>query len=129
MILMQEIGVEYLQEVLADKNKIAVKIEIVVNDEFRINETVELLKEIEKEIGGAEFFVYCPNLFNQIKIDEPDPKHNSRAVAAGTVLHTMHLDTLPYSSVLIVADRGNEDKIKEICELHGIGFEVVERLV
>ncbi len=125
---MQEIDIEQLQDLVADVKTSTIKIEIVVNDEFRINETVELLKGIEKEMPEAEFFVYCPNLFNQIKIDEPDTKHNSRAVATGIVLHSMHLDTLPYSSVLIVAGRGNEDKIKEICEQHGLGFEVVERL-
>ena len=125
---MQEIETEYLQGIVADKSRTAVKIEIVVNDEFRITETVELLKEIEKEVKEPEFFVYCPNLLNQIKIDDPDPNRNSLAVAVGVVLHSMHLDTLPYSSVIVTAPKGAEEKLKEICEKHGAEFEVVEGL-
>src|SRR3989338_748004 len=103
---MQEIETEYLQGIVADKEKAAFKVEIVVNDEFRITETIAMLQELEHDVKEAEFFVYCPNLFNQIKIDEPDPKHNSIAVAAGIVIHSMHLDTLPYSSVIITAPKG-----------------------
>jgi len=125
---MQEIETEYLQGIVADKEKAAFKVEIVVNDEFRITETIAMLQELEHDVKEAEFFVYCPNLFNQIKIDEPDPKHNSMAVAAGIVIHSMHLDTLPYSSVIITAPKGAEEKIKEICGKHGSSFEVIEGL-
>ncbi len=125
---MQEIETEYLQDVIADKDRTSFKVEIVVNDEFRITETAAMLQDVEKEVKEAEFFVYCPSLFNQIKIDEPDPKHNSLAVAAGIVLHSMHLDTLPYSSVIVTAPKGAEDRIKEICQKHGAEFEVIEGL-
>ncbi|GEM_PF-4479321 len=125
---MQEIETEYLQNAIADKDRTALKIEIVVNDEFRITETIAMLQELEHDVKETEFFVYCPNLFNQIKIDEPDPNHNSLAVAAGIVIHSMHLDTLPYSSVIVTAPKGAEEKIKEICQKHGSSFEVIEGL-
>jgi len=125
---MQEIETEELRHIIENAGKFTIKIAVVVNDEFRINETVELLKEIETEMREAEFFIYCPNLYTQIKIDEPDPRQKSRAVAAGAVLHSMHLDTLPYSSVIVSVFRNEGDALRELCERAGAELEVIESL-
>lgn len=125
---MQDIATEELENIIRDKNRCAVRLEIVVNDIFRISETVEVLREVEKEVKGAEFFVYCPNLFMQVKIDEPDPRQGSRAVAAGAVLHSMHLDTLPYSSVIVIAPKGARQRLEEILASGGAQCDVVESL-
>ncbi len=125
---MQEIETEELQRIVQSRERFAIKLPVVSKNEFRLTEIIELLGEMEKAFNGAEFYVYCPNLFNQIKIDEPDPRHNSRAAAAGAVLHSMHLDTLPYSSVLVSVAGEEGNALRELCESRGAEFEVIQNL-
>lgn len=125
---MQEIETEYLQGIVSDQGKTAIKLAVVPEGDFRINEIVQTLELIEKEVPEAEFFVYCPNLFMQVKIDEADPRQGSRAAATNAVLHTMHLDTLPYSSVIVIAPKGAEASLEEICERSDADFEVIRSL-
>lgn len=125
---MHELETEELRSIVRDNRRFAARLPVVVENEFRIEEIIEALKAVEAEFRGAELYVYCPSLLSQRKVDEPDPKSGSRAAAAGAVLHSMHLDTLPYSSVIVCVSREEGDALRHMLAEGGAEFEAITTL-
>jgi len=122
---MQEIENEELERILGG-GVYAVKAAIFRDGEFRITETVELLDKIESALPDAAFYIYCPNLMTQAFITAE--LGYTRSALAGRHMHTMHLDTLPYSSVIVAVPAEQEGKLRDLLFASGVAFDAVTGL-
>lgn len=106
---MENMTTEELAEYVKSSGKAFFKIPVIKSDnKFQLDEIRDVISAAEKMI--IDVFAYCPELLEQKKFA------GDKAKECYDYLHTMHINTLPYSSVIIGVSADEKEKLAGILE-------------